>query len=177
MKSKEKYTYLPGDDKNNHAMLRVNQAGELGAVTIYRGQIAAQPGPNPTLQAMLAHEQVHLDYFNHEITKNRARPSIFYPLWQNLGFAIGYASAAVSPHAQHALTVGVELEISDHYNRQITQLPDGDLKNKIQQFKNDEDHHKDMALAGGAEQLPFYNIFLRAVRGGTRLAITIAEKL
>ena len=69
-------------------ILRVDQAGELAAVHIYRGQAAvmrAAPGREriaDQLKEMEGHEQVHLSRFNDLLTERQVRPTLMSPLWR-----------------------------------------------------------------------------------------------
>jgi 3-demethoxyubiquinol 3-hydroxylase len=73
-------------------MIRVNQAGEIGADAIYKGQLQALRMTStikPTVEGMHSQELKHLAYFNASIGKNRVRPSIMLPLWYGFGYGLG----------------------------------------------------------------------------------------
>ena len=72
-------------------IVRVDQAGEYGAVRIYEGQLAVLPeGPaKDAVRAMLKQEQAHLAEFNKLMIERRARPTALQPLWHVAGFALG----------------------------------------------------------------------------------------
>src|ERR1700712_4179708 len=80
-------------------MLRVDHAGELAAVHIYRGQRAGlNNAPSKDriafqLQEMEAHEQVHLDRFDAILNERQVRPTLMAPAWRLAGFALGAATA------------------------------------------------------------------------------------
>ncbi|KAL7746204.1 ubiquinone biosynthesis monooxygenase Coq7 [Sorochytrium milnesiophthora] len=101
------------------SMLRVNQAGEIGANWIYKGQLAVlgrDPKTGPMLQHMLDQEVHHLETFNKLIPEFRARPSALYPVWQAAGFVVGVGSALLGKRAAMACTEAVETVIGNHYN-------------------------------------------------------------
>jgi len=52
-----------------------------------------------------------------------------------------------------------------------------DLKEKIEKFKADEVEHKNMAYESGATNKGLYSIMDKAIRTGSRIAITISEKI
>ena len=54
---------------------------------------------------------------------------------------------------------------------------DNDLKDKIEKFKVDEVDHKNMAYESGATYKGLYSIMDKVIRTGSRIAITISEKI
>ena len=107
-----------------HSMLRVNQAGELGAVRIYQGQIAilGRTSDGPVLRHMLEQERVHFDTFNQLIAENRVRPTVFWPLWNIAGLALGSGTALMGREAAMMCTEAVETVIGQHYNEYYQSL-------------------------------------------------------
>ncbi len=104
------------------AMLRVDHAGEVGAVEIYRGQswvLRHDAALRPLLKEMQAGEETHVKALEALLAARRARPSALTPLWRAAGFALGVASAAAGPRVAMAVTVAVETAISAHYNAQV----------------------------------------------------------
>ena len=98
-------TRLPGDlpaDTAVARMIRVDHAGEYGAVRIYQGQLAAlrRRGTAGLLREMLAQEQRHLDTFAGLIADRRVRPTALLPLWHVAGFTLGAATAALGERAE-----------------------------------------------------------------------------
>ena len=196
--------FLPGDQPNSISdaaqaelagMLRVDHAGEYGAVRIYEGQLRAvratsskQENPEEnreliaTLTHMLEQEQGHLAYFNDKLPEQGVRPSALMPLWHVMGGWLGYITARMGPETAMACTVAVETEIEEHYQHQLDRLQDptfGDqsaLCAKIQQFREEELEHHDQALEDGAAKAPFYPFVLGAIRAGARAAIVLARR-
>ena len=52
-----------------------------------------------------------------------------------------------------------------------------DLKAKIEQFKEDEINHKNIAYEAGATNKGLYSIMDKVIKTGSRIAITISEKI
>jgi ubiquinone biosynthesis monooxygenase Coq7 len=124
----------------------------------------------------------HFEYFKEEIEYNKIRPSIFTPLWQSLGFVIGYVSTVVGIKGAMTLTVGVETIIGQHYKEQLelidSTLSDKDkLKEKISQFMRDELEHLEKGIDHKAEEMCCHFYFRRLVELATKLAISIAKRL
>ena len=71
------------------------------------------------------------------------------------------------------------LEDTRHYQNQINQLNDDEkeLKSKIEKFREDELHHKDIAYEEGATKKGFYSIMDKVIKTGSKIAIGISEKI
>lgn len=172
----------PSDDVA--AMIRVDHAGEYGAVRIYEGQLAVlegRPGAKKTVQAvrkMAGQEQEHLKAFDRLINERRVRPTALGPVWHVAGFALGAATALLGEKAAMACTAAVEEVIDRHYAQQVERLDqDDDLKNRIEKFRAEEVAHRDEALAHGAEEAPGYRLLAATIKAGCRLAIRLSERI
>lgn len=163
------------------AFLRVNQAGELGAVRIYQGQraVLGRGRHGKLLAHMAEQEQHHLDTFSRLIAERGVRPTALSPLWHVAGFVLGAGTALMGERAAMACTVAVEETIDVHYAGQAARLgeDEADLKATIEQFRAEELEHRDIGLANGAEQAPAYPVLSAAVRTGCRLAIWLSERV
>ena len=167
-------------------MLRVDHAGEYGAVAIYRGQLAVferQHGKERIigqLKEMAAEEQNHLDAFDKMLAAGHVRPTVLSPVWSAAGFALGAATALLGEKAAHACTEAVETVIEEHYGDQVTELKaagEDQLAAKMAKFQEEEVAHKDLATAEGAAEAPGYPLLSAFIRTGCRLAIRISEKI
>jgi ubiquinone biosynthesis monooxygenase Coq7 len=170
----------------HHEMLRVDHAGEYGAVAIYRGQLAVfgrQGGRERItgqLKEMAGQEQVHLDAFDRLLAEGRVRPTALSPVWNAAGFALGAATALLGEKAAHACTEAVETVIEEHYGDQVAELEaagDTELAARLSKFRDDEIAHKDLAAAEGAHEALAYPLLSALIRSGCRLAIRISEKV
>jgi ubiquinone biosynthesis monooxygenase Coq7 len=167
-------------------MVRVDHAGEHGAVRIYDGQLAIFdkiPGMEKTadlVRHMAEQEQEHLDHFDGLIVERNIRPTAFGPLWNIAGFALGAATALMGEKAAMACTAAVETEIDAHYAAQLDELASGeeeDLREAIEKFRADEAEHKATAFEQGAEAAPAYEAMSQIIRFGCRVAIRASEKI
>ena len=175
---------MPGDptrDERLAQLVRVDHAGEYGAVRIYEGQLAVlgRTPDGPTIEHMADQEREHLATFNQMIVKNRVRPTALMPLWHLAGFAMGAGTALLGREAAMACTVAVEEVIDEHYADQIAELGDEEpeLREICEKFREDELAHRDTGLQNGAENAPAYELLSGAVRAATRLAIKLSEKI
>jgi 3-demethoxyubiquinol 3-hydroxylase len=166
-------------------ILRVDHAGELGAVHIYRGQRAVlgeAPGQARIagqLAEMEAHEADHLARFDRLLTERRVRPTALAPIWRLAGFALGAGTALLGEKAAHACTEAVETVIEEHYAGQIAELEDREpeLAAELSKFRAEELAHRDLAVEEGAREAPGYPLLSAVIRTGCRAAIKISEKL
>tara|TARA_B100000427_G_scaffold328450_1_gene341581 strand:+ start:122 stop:655 length:534 start_codon:yes stop_codon:yes gene_type:complete len=166
-------------------IIRVDHAGERGAIKIYEGQLLALKTIKPDnllrdkIEKMQEHEKEHLKYFEKEIQKRNIKPTYFLPLWDIMGVALGFGTALMGKKAAMLCTASVEEVIENHYENQLKKLGDDekDLKAKIEKFKEDEVDHKNIAYSHGATNKGFYSIMDKVIRTGSRIAITISEKI
>ena len=95
--------------------LRVDQAGEIGAVRIYQGQLAVLKGRAAVelVEHMAKQEHHHLATFDRLIEERNTRPTLLGPLWHVAGFALGAATAMLGERAAMACTAAVEEVIDD----------------------------------------------------------------
>ncbi len=176
----------PGPRKKRiEEMLRVDHAGEFGAVQIYKGQRAVfEKLPHKArltemLTEMEEGEHVHLNKFNELLAERKTRPTLLTPFWEVAGFALGAGTALMGEKAAMACTSAVEEVIEKHYAAQAEELGDTEpeLKETILQFREDEIEHKDTAIAEGAEDAPGYTLLKGAIQAGCHVAIRLAEKV
>jgi ubiquinone biosynthesis monooxygenase Coq7 len=164
------------------AMLRVNQAGEFGAIRIYAGQLAVmgdRTSISGEIATMAQQEAVHREQFDALLAERGVRPTVLQPLWSAAGFALGAATALIGPEAAMACTAAIETEIDRHYTEQLEELGDEDpeLSAMIRTFRDDEREHRETALAAGAERAPAYPLLSGAIRMGCRLAIAVSKRI
>ena len=165
--------------------IRVDHAGERGAVKIYEGQLLAlntiikDENLKKTIEEMKIHEKEHCEFFENEIKKRKIKPTKFLPLWDLLGVGLGFGSTILGKKAAMLCTASVEEVIDEHYQNQINQLgPDEkSLKKKIIKFREDELHHKDIAYDNGATKKGLFGVLDKVIKTSSRIAITISEKI
>ena len=165
--------------------IRVDHAGERGAVKIYEGQLLAlntvvkDENLKKIIEEMKIHEKEHCDFFEDEIKKRKITPTKFLPLWDLLGVGLGFGSTILGKKAAMLCTASVEEVIDEHYQHQIDQLgpEEKELKKKITKFRQDELHHKNIAYEKGATKKGLYSIMDKIIKTGSKIAINISEKI
>jgi len=184
--SRSKRPAFPGVAKSDdvESMIRVDHAGEYGAVRIYEGQLAVfdalgrKTKAAASIRKMADQEQAHLKAFDKLVNERRVRPTALEPVWRLAGFALGAATALMGEKAAMACTAAVEEVIDEHYASQVDRLShDRELKKTVEDFRADEIAHRDEALAHGAEEAPGYRLLSEGIKAGCRLAIKLSERI
>ena len=171
--------------KKLEEFIRVDHAGERGAIKIYEGQLLAlntiykDESLKKTILEMREHEKEHCEFFESEIKKREIKPTKFLPLWDLLGVGLGFGTTLLGKKAAMLCTASVEEVIDKHYQDQINQLgpEEKNLKKKIIKFREDELHHKDIAYEKGATKKGIYSIMDKIIKTGSKIAIRISEKV
>ncbi|KAI8884613.1 ubiquinone biosynthesis protein COQ7 [Backusella circina FSU 941] len=169
-------------------LIRVDQAGEVGAYYIYKGQMAVLGNDvklRPILQEMWDQEEQHLARFNELVGEHRVRPSLLRPLWEVAGYAVGYGTAMIGKEAAMACTEAVETVIGNHYDDQLRELvaienPNQELKElseTVAKFRDEELEHHDIAIAHDAQRAPFHSALKAVIMQGCKTAIWVASRV
>ena len=172
------------DKKKLEEFIRVDHAGERGAIKIYEGQLLAlntlykNKKLKKLIEDMKVHEEEHSEYFEKELGKRNIKPTRFLKIWDLLGIGLGFGSTLLGKKAAMLCTASVEEVIDKHYQNQINQIGDDeiDLKKNIIKFREDELHHKNIAFEEGASKEGFYGILDGIIKTGSKIAIKISEK-
>ncbi|KAJ1725794.1 ubiquinone biosynthesis monooxygenase Coq7 [Coemansia erecta] len=166
--------------------LRINQAGETAAVTIYRGQMAVLGG-NAGLKKMLTHmrdqEAEHLRIMDRHVVDFRVRPTILQPVAAVGGYLLGVTSALLGVRSAMTCTEAVETRIGGHYNDQLRELHvmkhEGldELKKSIAKCRDEELEHLDTAVENGSQLAPLYKLQFELIKGGCSVAIWLCDRI
>ena len=166
-------------------IIRVDHAGERGAIKIYEGQLLAlktfkrNEYLKKKIEEMKENEKEHYEFFDKEIQKRNMQPTKLLPLWDLMGVALGFGTAMLGEKAAMLCTASVEEVIDGHYKDQTYKLGDDekDLKEKIMKFREDELHHKDTAYENGATKEGLFGLLDKVIKTSSRIAIKISEKI
>ena len=86
------------DKKVLEEIIRVDHAGERGAIKIYEGQLLAlktfkqDEDLKRKIEEMKEHENEHYDFFDKEIQRSKIEPTKLLPLWDVMGVALGFGT-------------------------------------------------------------------------------------
>ena len=185
--------------KKIEEILRVDHAGEYGAVRIYHGQLKSFAKRNnfeilPIIEEMKQQEIQHLKFFNKALIEKEVVGTVFLPIWHVFGYGLGYMSAALGDDFAMTCTEAVEETINEHYLSQIEFLKNNNnpsneqsyvgLEEKLEQFRLEELQHKDHATNhnynSGLNSKPIRKklnkCFSTAVKIGCKIAISMSKK-
>jgi 3-demethoxyubiquinol 3-hydroxylase len=181
---KTKLGRQPGDlspREQFERIVRVDHAGEFGAVRIYEGQLAVlkNTAASDTILHMKEQEEIHLKKFEELVAKHRVRPTLLSPFWHVAGYALGAGTAMLGKEAAMACTEAVEEVIDEHYRDQLEQLDEdqSELKETIEKFRAEEIAHRDIARSEGAAEAPGYELLTSTVKAGSKLAIWLSSRI
>ena len=171
--------------KKVEEFIRVDHAGERGAIKIYEGQLLAlntfvkDENLKKTIEDMKEHEKEHCEFFEKEIKKRNIQPTKLLPLWDLMGVTLGFGTAMLGEKAAMLCTASVEEVIDGHYKNQTYRLEEDEkeLKEKIIKFRQDELDHKDIAYENGATKKGLFGVLDKIIKTSSRIAITISEKI
>ncbi|WP_410543378.1 demethoxyubiquinone hydroxylase family protein [Wolbachia endosymbiont of Tribolium confusum] len=157
--------------------IRVNHAGEYGAICIYSGQkfILKKSSIIDKIIEMEEQEKKHFHYFNEKIKEQRVRPTVLLPIWHVLGVSLGVVTAIMGKKAAMACTAAVEEVIGEHYKEQVLHLEDGELRETISKFRDEELEHRDIAIQHNAESALGYNVLSSFIKTSCKAAIYLSK--
>jgi ubiquinone biosynthesis monooxygenase Coq7 len=171
--------------KTLEEIIRVDHAGERGAIKIYEGQLLAlktfkqNDSLKKKIEEMKKHEKEHYEFFDNEIKKRNIEPTKLLPLWDLMGVTLGFGTAMLGEKAAMLCTASVEEVIDGHYKDQTYKLEEDEkeLRKKIMKFREDELRHKDIAYENGATKKGLFGVLDKIIKTSSRIAIKISEKI
>ena len=111
-------------------MIKVDHAGENGAVNIYRAQTLAARIRAPSLVKQLTefqrHEEEHRTIFRDYLAKIGVRRCVSYHFSGLGGFSLGFITGLIGPKAIAATTFAVEHVVLRHLEEQLEYLRSAD---------------------------------------------------
>lgn len=128
-------------------IVRVNHAGEYGAIRIYTAQIAVchrlYPDIVPALSEMLGHEKEHCAKFFAAVPARQSRPCRIMSLWSRGGWLLGFITALSGRQAIWVCTAAVEAAVHRHLDDQLHFLKnrDPELYDTILAIREEELSH------------------------------------
>ena len=175
-------------NKKIEEVIRVDHAGERGAVNIYDGQLLAlqllksDPDMESKISEMKEHEKEHLKYFEQQLAERKVRPTLLLPLWDLLGKSLGFVTGIMGKKATMLCTASVEEVIDKHYQSQIDYLEaeekdEEELLKKIKKFRQDELEHRDLAYEEGATKDGAFYFLDTIIKTGSKIAIEVAKRI
>ncbi|KAB8066824.1 demethoxyubiquinone hydroxylase family protein [Janthinobacterium violaceinigrum] len=166
---------------SNRAM-KVNHAGEQGAIGIYTGQIFMARWTAShlvqELRAIRVHEREHRTIF-HDVLERRGLPRCrSYYLCATGGYVLGIVTGLCGARAISLTTVAVERVVLRHLRHQLAMLSDDDdASGAITAILRDEQEHHDQASIRTQDSGMFGRMLSAVVSGATESVIWLGMRL
>lgn len=139
-------------------LMRINHTGEVCAQALYQGQAltAKLPEVRESMERSAREENDHLDWCDTRLKELGDRKSFLNPIWFAGSFAIGAFAGLAGDKWSLGFVAETERQVESHLDDHLTQLTPADEKSRVilEQMKQDEMHHADVAVAGGGVELP-----------------------
>ena len=164
-------------------ILKVNHAGENGAVNIYAGQIffarLTAPEKIHELREFKAHEECHRQIFEDELVHRNAPRYRSYFLCGFGGYVLGLFTGLLGAGAIAATTVAVEQVVLRHLKQQLQELQGKDEAAviAIRAIVTEEQEHHDRAVAQVQKNRMWSKLLTPLVAVSTELVIWTGMRL
>ncbi len=173
---------LPPDTSFGGLLMKVNHAGEHGAIGIYRGQILMARWRAPQMVAelrhFLDHERRHRAIFAEELKRRGRRRCLSYRLCGLGGWLLGLATGLAGAQAIAATSVAVERVVLAHLERQMRQLAeDPNAYGAVLQIVQDEREHRDRAALAMRQGRFWPRLLLPTVSAATGFVVWTGMRL
>lgn len=164
-------------------VLKVNHAGENGAVNIYAGQIAVARftarGLVSELREFKSHEEGHRAIFLAELQRRNVRRCRSYMLCGGGGYLLGVVTALFGRTAIAATTVAVERVVLSHLRGQLRTLEgrDSEAVTAISRIVAEEQEHHDRSASHAAQGRFWPAVLSPVVAASTESVIWLGMRL
>ncbi|WP_353397116.1 demethoxyubiquinone hydroxylase family protein [Hydrogenophaga sp. 5NK40-0174] len=164
-------------------VLKVNHAGEHGAVNIYAGQLLVARliarDLIPELTEFQSHERRHRSIFESELLRRGVRRCRSFHLCGIGGFALGFISALLGRSAIAVTTVAVERVMLRHLEHQLKELHPTDeaAARAVMAIVDDEQQHHDLSAAHVRKGRLLDRILSPVVEASTETVIWLGMRL
>lgn len=156
-------------------LMRVNHCGEVCAQALYQGQAltSREAAVRDALQAAADEETEHLAWTERRIAELGGRKSLLNPLWYAGSLSLGVAAGLLGDKWNLGFLAETERQVEAHLDGHLRDLPPGDARSRavVDQMRQDEIRHAEMAVAFGAAELP------GPVKQGMRLSARLMTRL
>ena len=168
------------DRRTTARILKVNHAGEYGAIRIYRAQawVARKLYPDVVdfLQETLQHEIQHCFLFLNAMGERSARPCRVMSLWGNGGLVLGFLTALLGRQGIWICTAAVEAAVHRHLDAQLFYLRgrDAELYSLIHSIQHEELTHLNYAQERIASNAVWARVIRLFISGCTDVVIWLS---
>lgn len=138
--------------------MRVNHVGEICAQALYQSQAltSREPEVAERMRSAAREETDHLAWCETRLNELDAGKSVLNPLWYAGSFALGAVAGVAGDKWNLGFVAETERQVVAHLESHLTTLPEQDLRSReiVEQMKQDETEHAEMATREGAADLP-----------------------
>jgi ubiquinone biosynthesis monooxygenase Coq7 len=149
------------DQERAHAagLMRVNNAGEVAAQGLYRGQActARAAATGEAMQQAAEEENEHLNWCQQRLDELGHGRSLLDGAWYWGSFAIGALAGLAGDRWSLGFVKETEQQVCAHLDRHFERLPEPDRRSReiVAAMRDDESRHAESAAAAGAAELPY----------------------
>ncbi len=139
-------------------LMRVNNAGEVAAQGLYRGQAltARKQALSAAMNAAAEEENEHLDWCQRRLSELNQPRSLLDGVWYWGSFTIGAFAGAAGDRWSLGFVQETEQQVCAHLDQHLQRLPEQDQRSRsiIEAMREDELRHAVNAQQAGAVELP-----------------------
>ena len=176
-------TDVDGNRGTPGRLIKVDHAGEFGAINIYRAQILlahiVAPSLVPPLKEFLAHERRHLEVFRAVLDRRGIRRCRSFMFCGVGGYLLGLATGVLGRRGIMACTAAVESVVTAHLERQMAFMQasgDEEAYSAVRSILAEELEHQEAGVAQ-AQNSWLYKPIRFVVSRATELVIWLGLKL
>lgn len=148
------------EEKKKHVagLMRVNHSGEVCAQALYQGQAitARSFSIRKKMQEAADEELDHLAWCNQRLMELGSHASYLNLAWYLGALSLGIVAGLIGDKWNLGFLAETEEQVVQHLESHLGKLPQEDKKSRaiIEQMREDEAKHRDMAFEAGAAHLP-----------------------
>ena len=146
------------ETKHVIGLMRIDYCGEICAQGLYQGQaLTSRDNTNKEAFEQAAFEETeHLAWTKHRLTELGGKASYLNPIFYFASLALGIGAGILGDKWNLGFLEETEKQVEEHLADHLEQIPHQDAKSRaiLQQMKQDEANHADMAHNYGAANLP-----------------------
>lgn len=155
------------EKKHSAGLMRVNHAGEVCAQALYQGQAitARSCFVKEKMQAAADEELDHLAWCNQRLSELNSHTSYLNFIWYCGALSLGVIAGMVGDRWSLGFLAETEEQVVRHLESHLGTLPQEDERSRVivEQMRDDESQHRDMAFEAGAANLPRFIKYLMAM--------------
>jgi ubiquinone biosynthesis monooxygenase Coq7 len=147
-----------GEIAHSAGLMRVNNAGEVAAQGLYRGQAlsARAAAQSEAMQQAAKEENEHLNWCQRRLAELNQRRSLLDGVWYWGSFTIGALAGLAGDRWSLGFVKETEQQVCAHLDRHLERLPAADHRSRsiLRAMRADELRHAENAANAGAAELP-----------------------